>query len=74
MRWAITQNAYVKKYGLEPDYWNRYVFRSYHHHQHDAVFLAGIPDMIKEEMSEWVGTVERYDDPDITDPKEIWGL
>ena len=27
-----------------------------------------------EEMAEWVGTVERYDDPDIDDPEEIWGL
>jgi hypothetical protein len=33
------------KYGLEPNYWNEFVFNSYHHHQHDAVFLTGIPDM-----------------------------
>jgi hypothetical protein len=33
------------KYGLEPNYWNEFVFKAYHHHQHDAVFLTGIPDM-----------------------------
>ena len=33
------------KYGLDPNYWNEFVFKSYHHHQHDAAFLTGIPDM-----------------------------
>jgi len=33
------------KRGLEPNYWNEFVFKSYHHHQADAVFLTGIPDM-----------------------------
>jgi hypothetical protein len=33
------------KCGLEPNYWNEFVFKSHHHHQHDAVFLTGIPDM-----------------------------
>jgi len=33
------------KHGLESNYWNEFVFKSYHHHQTDAVFLTGIPDM-----------------------------
>lgn len=33
------------KYGPEPSYWNEFVFRAYHHHQPDAIFLAGIPDL-----------------------------
>jgi hypothetical protein len=33
------------KYGLEPYYWHEFVFKAYHHDQHDAVFLTGIPDM-----------------------------
>ena len=33
------------KYGPEPNNWNEFVFKAYHHHQHDAVFLTGIPDM-----------------------------
>lgn len=33
------------KFGLEPNYWNEFVFKAYHHHQTDAVFLTGIPDM-----------------------------
>ena len=36
--------------------------------------LQDLQETIKEGMPEWVGTVERYDDPDITDPEEIWGL
>lgn len=36
--------------------------------------LQDLKETIKEEMPEWVGTIERYDDPDITDPEEIWGL
>ena len=33
------------KYGPEIHYWNEFVFKAYHHHQQDAVFLAGIPDV-----------------------------
>ncbi len=33
------------KYGLNPNYWNEFVFLAYHHHQNDAVFLTGIPDL-----------------------------
>ena len=33
------------KYGLEPNYWNEFVFKAFHHHQHDAIFLTGVPDM-----------------------------
>ena len=33
------------KYGPEPNYWNEFVFKGYHHHQDDAIFLAGIPDL-----------------------------
>lgn len=33
------------KFGLEPNYWNEFVFKAYHHHQKDAIFLTGIPDM-----------------------------
>lgn len=40
----------------------------------DADELQDVKATIKEEMPEWVATVERYDDPDITDPEEIWRL
>jgi hypothetical protein len=33
------------KYGPEPNFWNEFVFKAYHHHQSDAIFLAGIPDL-----------------------------
>ena len=42
--------------------------------QVDADDLQNLKEAIKEEMSEWVATLERYDDPDITDSEEIWGL
>lgn len=33
------------KFGPNPNYWNEFVFKGYHHHQSDAIFLAGIPDL-----------------------------
>jgi hypothetical protein len=33
------------KYGLDRNYWNEFVFKAYHHHQAQAIFLAGIPDL-----------------------------
>jgi hypothetical protein len=33
------------KYGIGRNYWNEFVFNSYYHHQNDAIFLAGIPDL-----------------------------
>ena len=33
------------KYGLGVHHWNEFVHQSYHHHQFDAIFLAGIPDV-----------------------------
>jgi hypothetical protein len=33
------------KHGPDPNYWNEFVFKGYHHHQGDAIFLAGIPDL-----------------------------
>ena len=35
----------LMKYGLSANHWNEFVFQAYHHHQHDAIFLAGIPDV-----------------------------
>ncbi len=36
--------------------------------------LYDLKEMIKEEMPEWLATLERYDDPNITSSEEIWGL
>lgn len=33
------------KYGPQPRFWHEFVFQAYHHHQSDAIFLAGIPDL-----------------------------
>jgi hypothetical protein len=33
------------KYGFDRNYWNEFVFRAYHHHNAEAIFLAGIPDL-----------------------------
>jgi hypothetical protein len=33
------------EYGPNLHYWNEFVFKAYHHHQSDAIFLAGIPDL-----------------------------
>ena len=39
--------------------------------QHDFDELA---ERIKEELPDWLATLARYDDPDIDDSAEIWGL
>jgi hypothetical protein len=33
------------KYGFDRNYWNEFVFKAYHHHTAEAIFLAGIPDL-----------------------------
>ena len=33
------------KDGPSPNYWNEFVFLAYHHHQAEAIFLTGIPDL-----------------------------
>lgn len=33
------------KFGRGPNDWNEFVFRAYHHHRADAIFLAGLPDV-----------------------------
>src|SRR5262249_43250320 len=35
------------KHGPGPNYWNEFVFRAYHGHRSDAIFLAGIPDLME---------------------------
>ena len=34
--------------------------------------LADLKETIKENMSEWLATLSRYDDPDIEDMEEVW--
>jgi site-specific recombinase XerD len=36
--------------------------------------LDDLKETIKEEMPEWLATVDRYNDPSITDMGEVWGL
>jgi len=33
------------KFGLKRNYGNEFVFKAYHHHQQDAIFLTGLPDI-----------------------------
>jgi hypothetical protein len=40
-----TRLANLLKHGLGSNYWNEFVMKAYHHYQHNAIFLAGIPDM-----------------------------
>ena len=34
--------------------------------------LSALKETIKEDMPEWLATMERYDDPDIEDMEEVW--
>jgi hypothetical protein len=33
------------KFGPNPNHWNEFIFQAYHHHQSDAIFLSGLPDV-----------------------------
>jgi hypothetical protein len=33
------------KFGSKKNYWNEFVLLAYHHHQADAIYLCGIPDL-----------------------------
>ncbi len=35
----------VLKYGREPNFWSEFIFKAYHHHRPDAIFLTGLPDV-----------------------------
>jgi hypothetical protein len=35
----------ILKYGREANFWSEFLFKAYHHHRHDAIFLAGLPDV-----------------------------
>ena len=35
--------------------------------------FSTLKESIKEEMPEWLATMDKYDDPDIEDMKEVWG-
>jgi len=36
--------------------------------------LNELKETIKEEMNEWLETLERYDDPSIEDMSDVWGF
>ena len=36
--------------------------------------LGDLKVLIKEEMPDWLATMERYDDPNIEDMEEVWGI
>ena len=40
----------------------------------DEEAYEGLKEEIKENMQEWLDTLQRYDDPDIVDREDIWGL
>ncbi len=40
----------------------------------DSDELNQLKETIKEEMPEWIATMERYDDPSIEDMGEVWGI
>ena len=41
---AKAPHAFLK-HGPTMNHWHEFIFQAYHHHQHDAIFLAGLPDV-----------------------------
>jgi len=42
--------------------------------QIDKKDLDELKECIKEEMPEWIATMKRYDDPSITDMRDVWEI
>ncbi len=42
--------------------------------QIDKEDLDDLKERIKEDMPEWIATMDRYDDPSITDMEDVWQL
>ncbi|HKX28147.1 MAG TPA: hypothetical protein VJ302_10665 [Blastocatellia bacterium] len=40
----------------------------------DVESVRDLRETPRQEMPEWLGTMERYDNPSITDPEHIWRL
>ena len=38
-------HGHLMKYGADPNHWNEYIVCAYSGHQHEAIFLTGIPDI-----------------------------
>jgi len=36
--------------------------------------FSALKETIKEDMPEWLATIDRYDDPEIEDMEEVWGF
>ena len=74
--WFIRKAGWASPASIKQNASSLKKFYTFMHEQGhiDTDDLQDLKETIKEEMPEWVGTVERYDDPDITDPEEIWGF
>ena len=46
----------------------------YEKSQIDKEDLYDLKKRIKRDMPEWIATMERYDNPEITDMEEVWGI
>jgi hypothetical protein len=44
-RTTATSLQNLMKHGLSGHYWHEYIFQAYANHQHDVVFLQGLPDI-----------------------------
>ena len=46
---TLDASTYIMKHGPTTNHWNEYIFCAYTGHQHEAIFLTGIPD-VKESL------------------------
>ena len=74
--WFIKKAAWASPSSIKSNAASLKKFYAYMHERglisKDA--LQSVHETIKENMSNWLATLERYDDPSITDPEDIWGL
>jgi len=74
--WFVKKAMWASKASIKSNAASLKKFYTYMYEQDlvDKEDLDSLKETIKEEMPEWLATLERYDDSSITDMEEVWGL
>ena len=74
--WIIKKAMWANKFAIKENAASLKKFYQFMYEQgkisEDALIV--LKERIKEDMPEWLATMDRYDDPDIEDMEEVWGF
>lgn len=74
--WFIRKAMWASPSAIKSNAASLKKFYTYMHEQGlvEAEDLADLKQTIKEEMPGWIATLNRYDDPSISNMEEVWGF